>query len=331
MTAPRSRRSSPPSTRNRTSRSASRASSSPTRSCSWIPSRRTGPSRSRGPFPTRILQREYFGSAAQKNWAMDQVETPWILIVDADERVPRALARRSSTLSRAVPAANAYLHPAREHLRRPHHPALGLVHGPGGAPDPQGDRRVIRTGASTPTSRPRARRRCSTPLAHDTFRSFDQYLEKLHRYAAWGAADLPAMAGEPASSSSCCGRPGASFACTSSRPGSSTAGTGWCSARCRRRACFSSGRGSGSGPVPRGTAGRSSLPAFDESHETWRRSKDVVQLVLKIVVEEANDAERRRPGSRVRGPGPHRRHPELSDYSGKTVVLWFYPKADTPG
>ena len=45
-------------------------------------------------FPNvQIFQREYFGSAAQKNWAMDKVETPWLLIVDADERVPERLAR----------------------------------------------------------------------------------------------------------------------------------------------------------------------------------------------------------------------------------------------
>ena len=25
------------------------------------------------------------------------------------------------------------------------------------------------------------------------------------------------------------------------------------------------------------------------------------------------------------------RHQRLSDLKGKTVVLWFYPKADTPG
>jgi peroxiredoxin Q/BCP len=27
----------------------------------------------------------------------------------------------------------------------------------------------------------------------------------------------------------------------------------------------------------------------------------------------------------------HGKTVKLSDFSGKTVVLWFYPKADTPG
>ena len=34
----------------------------------------------------RFLQRKYFGSASQKNWAMDQAQHEWILILDADER-----------------------------------------------------------------------------------------------------------------------------------------------------------------------------------------------------------------------------------------------------
>src|SRR5512141_3387009 len=56
----------------------------------------------------RILQREYFGSAAQKNWAMDQTLNPWILIVDADERVTPALAREILDLLERGPSAAAY-------------------------------------------------------------------------------------------------------------------------------------------------------------------------------------------------------------------------------
>src|SRR6188508_2186040 len=39
-------------------------------------------------YPITVLQRQYFGSAAQKNWAIDRVEHDWVLIIDADERVP---------------------------------------------------------------------------------------------------------------------------------------------------------------------------------------------------------------------------------------------------
>ena len=38
-------------------------------------------------FPrVKVVQHEYLGSAAQKNWAMDQISTPWIMVVDAEAR-----------------------------------------------------------------------------------------------------------------------------------------------------------------------------------------------------------------------------------------------------
>ena len=60
-------------------------------------------------FPrVKVVQHEYFGSAAQKNWAMDQVDTPWILIVDADERVPEPLAREIRQVLEKGPEARYY-------------------------------------------------------------------------------------------------------------------------------------------------------------------------------------------------------------------------------
>ena len=50
-------------------------------------------------FPkVRREQRTYYGSAAQKNWAMDQCDTDWILIFDADERCTRELRREIEAL-----------------------------------------------------------------------------------------------------------------------------------------------------------------------------------------------------------------------------------------
>src|SRR6185295_19366148 len=49
------------------------------------------PEISRGYDKVKFLQRTYFGSASQKNWAIDQVENDWILIFDADERCTPAL------------------------------------------------------------------------------------------------------------------------------------------------------------------------------------------------------------------------------------------------
>ncbi|MCX7804052.1 MAG: glycosyltransferase family 2 protein [Planctomycetota bacterium] len=40
----------------------------------------------------RVIQHEYINSAAQKNWAIPQASSEWVLIVDADERMTPGLA-----------------------------------------------------------------------------------------------------------------------------------------------------------------------------------------------------------------------------------------------
>ena len=59
-------------------------------------------------YPVTILEREYYGSAAQKNWAMDQVPNEWILIYDADERCTPALQKEIQTLLAGSPKHEAY-------------------------------------------------------------------------------------------------------------------------------------------------------------------------------------------------------------------------------
>lgn len=42
-------------------------------------------------YTNRIIQHEYINSATQKNWAIPQASTEWILIVDTDERISEEL------------------------------------------------------------------------------------------------------------------------------------------------------------------------------------------------------------------------------------------------
>ncbi len=139
--------------------------------------------------PLRIVQREYFGSAAQKNWAMDQVETPWILIVDADERVPAPLAREIQKLLEDGPGAKHYF------IRRENFFLGRLIRHSGWSTD-KVVRLLERGAARYPNRRVHAdlatEGRTPTlmhPMVHETYRSLDQALEKLHRYAVWAAAD----------------------------------------------------------------------------------------------------------------------------------------------
>jgi len=138
----------------------------------------------------RVLQHEYSGNGPQCNWAMDQAAGPWILIVDADERVPAELAREIERLLEKSPAADQYL------LKRRNFFLGREIRGSGWGRDRlvrllrngsarYPERRVhadIAVAASTPT--------LAAPLVHFTCRSMNAYLEKLHRYAEWGAADL---------------------------------------------------------------------------------------------------------------------------------------------
>ena len=53
----------------------------------------------------RVVEREWPGYAAQKNWAAGEVRSDWILSVDADERVSPALAREIRDVLQGTPAA----------------------------------------------------------------------------------------------------------------------------------------------------------------------------------------------------------------------------------
>lgn len=56
----------------------------------------------------KFIQRTYYGSAAQKNWAMDQCAHEWILIFDADERCTPELRDEIQDLLASGPRDEAY-------------------------------------------------------------------------------------------------------------------------------------------------------------------------------------------------------------------------------
>ena len=137
----------------------------------------------------QVVQREYFGSAAQKNWAMDQVTSPWLLIVDADERIPAALAQEIGRTLERNPEADHYF------IRRENVFVDRVIRHSGWSTD-KVVRLIKRGTARYPNRRVHADLAADgpmptllAPMTHHTCRSLGQYLEKLHRYATWGAAD----------------------------------------------------------------------------------------------------------------------------------------------
>jgi glycosyltransferase involved in cell wall biosynthesis len=138
--------------------------------------------------PVKLLEREYFGSAAQKNWSMDRVENDWVLILDADERLTDQLALEIVRLLVEGPQFFGYF------LRR-RNIVLGKVIGHSGWSTDKVIRFFHRGHGRYPDRRVHADLDIEGPtpvlrnaLLHYTFRSLDQYWEKLRNYAEWGAA-----------------------------------------------------------------------------------------------------------------------------------------------
>jgi len=138
--------------------------------------------------PIRVLERKYYGSAAQKNWALDRVEHDWVLILDADERITEPLAREILTLLIAGPAALGY------YIRRQNYLIDSPIRHSGWSTD-----KVIRLFHRGHGRYPNRRVHADLTIAgetpvlqermiHYTFRTLDQFMEKVARYAEWGAA-----------------------------------------------------------------------------------------------------------------------------------------------
>jgi glycosyltransferase involved in cell wall biosynthesis len=142
----------------------------------------------RGFANARCVQRTYFGSASQKNWAMDQVAHDWILIFDADERCTPALKREIEELLAAGPRHHAYTIRRRVYF-------LGKVIRFSGWQHDQVVRLVRRGTARYPNRRVHADMitqgpapRLRHPMEHYMTDSLDDYVRRIEKYSFWGAA-----------------------------------------------------------------------------------------------------------------------------------------------
>ncbi len=136
----------------------------------------------------KFAQRTYYGSASQKNWAMDQVEHEWILIFDAVERCSPELEAEILALLVKGPRQEGYTVHRRvyfmDHLIRfsgwQHDQVVRLLKkGSGRYPN----RRVhadMKTRGSAPLLR--------HSMLHYMADSFDEYFPRIQKYAVWGAA-----------------------------------------------------------------------------------------------------------------------------------------------
>jgi glycosyltransferase involved in cell wall biosynthesis len=140
----------------------------------------------------RVLQHEWLGYAATKNWAFTQASHDWILSLDADERVSAELAREIRTVVQGEAPLAAYELPRRFHFQ-----GRWLRHG-GCYPDWQ--LRLFRRGRARYGEDLVHERlhvegavgRLRGALEHDSYPTLSDFLVKLDEYStlwaqqAWG-------------------------------------------------------------------------------------------------------------------------------------------------
>ena len=146
---------------------------------------------------TRVIRREYQYSASQKNWAIPQAKYEWILLVDADERVTPELKKEIIEILNNPPKEIVAFW-----IGRMNHFMGERVHYSGWRND-----RVIRlfkrdyckyqdkyVHAEIVANGNIGRLR--EKLFHNTYTTFDKYIEKMNRYATWQAKDYNKKTGK---------------------------------------------------------------------------------------------------------------------------------------
>ena len=135
----------------------------------------------------RIIEREYIDSGNFKNWAIPQAAHPWVLIVDADERVTESLAAEiHSVLARPqrdgyrILRRNHFFGHEIKHCGWNNDDVLRLFHRDVGRYCDGGDHAEVRIPESKVG-------RLKAKFLHYTYWSMEQYLKKLDRYTMLAA------------------------------------------------------------------------------------------------------------------------------------------------
>lgn len=146
---------------------------------------------------TKVIRREYEYSASQKNWAIPQAEHEWILLVDTDERVTPELKEEILEVLKNPPKdVVAYW------IGRNNHFMGERVHYSGWRNDSvirlfkrdyckYNDKYVHAEIIANGTVG-----KLKNKLYHNTYTTFDAYIEKMNRYATWQAKDYDKKTGK---------------------------------------------------------------------------------------------------------------------------------------
>jgi len=141
-------------------------------------------------FTDHVVQHEYANSATQKNWAIPQVASDWIMVVDADERVtPELQARIQGILADGtefdgfyVKRMTVFFGKLIRHCGWHKDYLIRLWRNGRGRYEDLAVHADVAMDGSVGT--------IEEFLLHDTYASFQDYLEKFGRYTTWSASDL---------------------------------------------------------------------------------------------------------------------------------------------
>lgn len=143
------------------------------------------------PLATRVVQRAYEGPAEQKNWAIQEAQHEWILILDADERLSQDLENVIQRLLQQVeaPKYRAYW------LKRRNQFMGRWVHYSGWQSDKvlrffkKGHCHYLPQQVHEEMQADGKVGQLKGHLLHYTYKDLDHYLDKTRRYARWSAQD----------------------------------------------------------------------------------------------------------------------------------------------
>jgi glycosyltransferase involved in cell wall biosynthesis len=226
----------------------------------------------------RFVQRTYYGSASQKNWAMGQVAHDWILIFDADERCTPALQQEIETILAAGPAADAYTITRRCYFLDRVIRFSGWQH----------DRvvRLVRKGtARYPNRRVHAdmitdgpARVLKNPMLHYMVETLDEYIPRILKYSFWGAAQAWRDGKRASSLADVLFRPAWRFFRTYVlQLGVLDGGVGIAFCLCQAFATYAKWSLLFSWQLDAARGRAPVLPEFDEREETWRAGGAVAE------------------------------------------------------
>jgi glycosyltransferase involved in cell wall biosynthesis len=146
---------------------------------------------------TKVIRRNYEYSASQKNWAIPQALHEWVLLVDADERVtPELKAEIITILNNPQPNVVAYWIGRMNHF-------MGERVNYSGWRNDKVIRLFKRDACKYQDKQVHAEIIANgkvgflkEKLYHNTYITFDAYLEKMNRYAWWQANDYDKKTGK---------------------------------------------------------------------------------------------------------------------------------------